>query len=298
MNHSLNKTPITNYGVDGGDPFPCLSDLWRVYGIKGTKTVFVSLGLSKSPMADLEIAELMGCPIHVVPLNEEHVNMWNEVKSVLAVRERNDSSSTYDFSKGVSEKWVIPKNVHIHKSLPWWMDSTLQMSENDTLKTREFYQWVEDACKLTKLENDVRVDILKLDMVNGMERPVLAAMLNAGFRPGCIMVNWEHSPDTHTPTTLAAGHLQNCGYKLINKVDNKFFYFFIDQDMYMTCSWEDTRAPNPMVHEILSNYESLKSKQELSKNGTNKSFSQNNKIVDSTPDEPIITSDGVLPVST
>lgn len=294
----MSSLAITNYGVDGGDPFPCFTDLWKIYNVKGTKTVFISVGLSKSPMADLEIAELMGCPVHVVALNDEHVNMWNEVKTVLAVRERNDSSSIYDFSKGVSEKWVIPKNMHIHKSLPWWMDSTLQMSEKDTLKTREFYQWVEDACKLTKLEKDVRVDILKLDMGNGMERPVLAAMLNAGFRPGCIMVNWEHSPDTHTPTTLAAGHLQNCGYKLIDKLDNKYFYFFIDQDMYMTCSWEDTRAPNPMVHEILTNYESLKRKQEISKNGTNKSFSQNNEIVDSTPDEPIITSDGVIPVST
>jgi hypothetical protein len=292
MNAGITKIPVTMYGVDGGDPFPCLSDLWKLYSVKGTKTIFVSVGLSKSPMADLDIAELLGCPIHIVPLNEEHVNMWDEVKRILVVRERNDSSSIYDFSKDVSEKWVLPKNVQIHKSLPWWNNATIQMSENDTLKTREFYEWVEDACKLTKLESDVRLDILKLDMGNGMERSVLVSMLNAGFRPACILVNWEYAPDTHTPTTLAAGHLQTCGYKLISKVDNKFFYFFIDQDMYMTCSWEDTRAPNPMVHEILSNYEILKSRQEMSKNGTNKSFSQNNEIVDS--NEPVITSDGVI----
>jgi hypothetical protein len=78
-------------------------------------------------------------------------------------------------------------------------------------------------------------------------------------------------PDTHAPTSLAAGHLQNCGYQLVAKIDKKFFYYFIDQDMYMTCSWENTAVPNPMIKEVLSTYENCKARAN-SVNGTNKSF--------------------------
>ena len=262
---------ITEYGAIGGDPFPCYSSLWSMYSKKAVKTVFVSIGNSKSAIADLEIAELLGCPLHVVPISEKQTDMWNEVKEILTSRERSENSK-YDFSKGVEDKWLLTKNLHMYKTLPWWGNSTLELENGQTLTTRPFLEWASDVCSVSRTENDVRIDILKVDVVNGMECSILGAMLNSGIRPGCILVNWEFNPDVHVPTTLAAGHLQTCGYKLIAKIDKKFFYNFIDQDMYMTCSWEDTLPPNPMVHEILKNYEALK-KNTISKNGTNKNFS-------------------------
>lgn len=245
-----------------------------MYSKKGVKTIFVSIGSSKSCVADLEIGETLGCAIHAVPLSTESIAEWNEVLQILKTHERPENA-LYEFSKGVEDKWVLPKNVHMHTTLPWWTKSLMEFENGFSMPTLPMLEWTKEACVKSKVLDDMRIDILKVDVKNGLECALLGAMLNAGLRPGCIFVNWEEMPDTHTPTTLAAGHLQTCGYKLVAKIDKKFFYYFIDQDMYMTCTWEDTRAPNPMVHEILSSYESSKVKNTVENtltNATNKSF--------------------------
>jgi hypothetical protein len=58
------------------------------------------------------------------------------------------------------------------------------------------------------------------------------------------------------------------------KEDKKFFYYFVDQDMYMTCSWECTKYPNPMVYEIISDYKNAMASRDSANgpNATNKSF--------------------------
>ena len=265
---------ITALGEKGCDPFPSYKNLWSMYSKKGVKTIFVSIGSSKSCVADLEIGETLGCAIHAVPLSTESIAEWNEVLQILKTHERPENA-LYEFSKGVEDKWVLPKNVHMHTTLPWWTKSLMEFENGFSMPTLPMLEWTKEACVKSKVLDDMRIDILKVDVKNGLECALLGAMLNAGLRPGCIFVNWEEMPDTHTPTTLAAGHLQTCGYKLVAKIDKKFFYYFIDQDMYMTCTWEDTRAPNPMVHEILSSYESSKVKNTVENtltNATNKSF--------------------------
>jgi len=259
---------IVHLGKEGVDSFPAFESLWSLYSKKGLKTIFVSLGASKSCLVDLEIAESLSCPLHIVPVSSKGKADWEETIGILGRRERDPSLS--EFSKGAENKWVISKNVRLYDSLPWWTNGTLEI-DTAVQNTQAFFDWVKVACVNTKVEKDVRIDILKLDLPNGLECSVLGAMLNAGFRPGCIFVNWEYMPDTHAPTSLAAGHLQNCGYQLVAKIDKKFFYYFIDQDMYMTCSWENTAVPNPMIKEVLSTYENCKARAN-SVNGTNKSF--------------------------
>jgi len=58
-------------------------------------------------------------------------------------------------------------------------------------------------------------------------------------------------PNEDVATSLVAGHLQTIGYQLIQKIENKFLYIYTDQDWYMTCSWENTAAPNPLIAEVL-----------------------------------------------
>jgi hypothetical protein len=270
---------ITTLGEKGSDPFPTYKNLWSMYSKKGLRTIFVSIGSSKSCLADLEIAEAIGCPIHIVPLSTEGKAAWEEVKEILKTHER-PVDAVYDFSKGSDDKWVLPKNMHIHESLPWWTKSVMELNDGFSVPTVPMFDWVTQVCVKSKLVDDTRIDILKVDVSNGLECSILGAMLNAGLRPGCIFVNWEEMPDTHTPTTLAAGHLQSCGYKLVEKIDKKFFYHFIDHDIYMTCSWEDTRSPNPMVHEIISSYEASRSKVRMpTTNTTNKSFTTSTNTV-------------------
>jgi len=267
---------LVNLGANGCDPFPAFASLWSIYSKKGMKTIFVSLGASKSCLADLEIAESLSCPLHIVPLNANAKAGWEETINILVAREANPSQS--EFSKGAHDKWVISKNIRLYDTIPWWTSGNIEL-DNSLYSTQSFLDWVKVACLNTKLENDVRIDILKLDLPGGLECSVLGAMLNAGIRPGCILVNWEHMPDEHTPTTLAAGHLQSCGYQLVSKLGKKFFYYFVDQDMYMTCSWEDTVIPNPMVKEILLAYTKSKAVT-TGLNATNKSFAkEENSIV-------------------
>lgn len=266
---------LVHLGANGCDPFPAFASLWSMYAKKGMKTIFVSLGASNSCLTDLEIAESLSCPLHVVPLSLKAKANWEETMNVLATREH--TSSQGEFSKGAQDKWVISKNIRLYDNIPWWTNGTLAL-DNSLYPTQAFLDWAKTACLNTKVENDVRIDILKLDLPGGLECSVLSAMLNAGIRPGCIFVNWEYMPDEHTPTTLAAGHLQSCGYQLVSKLDKKFFYYFVDQDMYMTCSWEDVTTTNPMVKEILLAYTKSKAAS-TGVNATNKSFAKEENSV-------------------
>ena len=51
---------------------------------------------------------------------------------------------------------------------------------------------------------------------------------------------------------MVAGHLQNCGYILLGKSDNKFVYYYTDNDVYGLSNYEDTTVPNPLVATIVN----------------------------------------------
>jgi hypothetical protein len=88
---------------------------------------------------------------------------------------------------------------------------------------------------------------------SGLERGIISAIIDAGFRPAYIFVRWSESPDETTAAAFAAGHLQNSGYRLLSvRPDNHFVYYFTDADMYQICSWANTLVANPMVEELIS----------------------------------------------
>ena len=59
-----------------GDQWPILDKLWDYFSLKGIKVVFASIGTSSSPLTDLEIAETMGCPLHVFAVRELCSDVW------------------------------------------------------------------------------------------------------------------------------------------------------------------------------------------------------------------------------
>ena len=247
------KIPTTIIAPTSADPFPCLDNLWSVYAKKGSRTIFLTLGASVVAAPDLEIAETLGCPINIVPVGEDQRTAWAEVAECIKSRSR-DVSGASPFSEGAEEKWILPKNFHILDTLPLWGSGTQDVSGVPApVRTEAFSAVVESICRRMALkDSEVRLDILKLDVPAGLERSILYAMLEGGFRPGLVLVRWNKMPDTDVPTTLCAGHLQNCGYSLVATEGNKFAYFFIDRDLYMTCSWEDTSVPNPLVKEVVT----------------------------------------------
>ena len=242
----------TLIGGNSADPFPMLERSWDIFSAKGIRTVFVSIGNSKSVAADLDIAEGLGCPINHVPLNEAEAAAWVEVSSILKERKREETAQP--FSAGAESKWILPKNVRSHGTLPWWSAGTVDLS-GGPVKTQAVSRFAESICTTMKVkDNVVRIDVLKLDTVAaapGLERAILGAVLNAGFRPAVVLVHWSENPNVGLASTVAAGNLQNCGYRLMSKVDNKFLYYFTDDDMYQMCSWEETSCQNPLMNEII-----------------------------------------------
>ena len=245
-------TKIAKVGEKGSDPFPILDKLWDIFAGKGIRTVFVSIGTSDSPLADLEISESIGCPLHVVPLDDAQRAKWSEVKNVLTERKRGENSSA--FTEHVDSKWILPKNLRALDSLPWWEKGTVDISGR-VVPTEKFDTMVTSICAGMKLKDAAkRIDLLKVDTCSfapGLEVPLLNCLLADGYRPSILVVKWSAMPDVDLRTTITAGHLQNCGYALFSSLENKFLYYYTDENIYETCSWEKRTDINPIVDAVM-----------------------------------------------
>ena len=239
---------IKDIGVTGSDPFPCVANISQIYMQKNMNTVFVSIGESESCLADLELAEPLGCPIFAVPMRG--IAPWDELARILKTHKREPENSVYPFTEHAESKWILSKNIRIQESIPWWTSGEIDVS-GQKIKTTEFLEWTTAICSTMKLHGDVRIDILKIDVPYELERGILMAMIEAGVRPGFIMVKWTKRPNEDVPTILTAGHLHNCGYYLIGKTENKFLYYYTDNDLYMSCEWEDMTTQNPIIKTIV-----------------------------------------------
>lgn len=247
------KIPTILLGSDTVEPFPCIEHLVELYSRKNIKTIFATIGTSKSCVADLEISETLGCPIFIAP--GTGYNKWKQVDILIKEKAINDSvfSDLSDsFFTGLEDKWVLPRNLRIQDTIPWWTTGSITVRE-EFLKTTGFTEWVSSICSTVNI-NEVRLDIIKVDLPNGLERGVILSMLDAGFRPALVLVNWSYQPDADVSTTLSAGHLQNCGYELIRIEGTKCLYYYSNQDVYMMNSWENTDVPNPMIAEIFKTF--------------------------------------------
>ncbi len=235
-----------------------------MFARKGNKTVFLSIGGSKTCLADLELAETLGCPFHVAPIGSTQSAEWEEVAACLKARSR-PSSAQWPFSAGAEEKWILPKNFRTCSALPWWTKGTLSVSgEEMPMSTNSFFDVISDMSRAMNLA-EPRLDILKVDcgsVAPGIERGILTALLEHNLRPAILLVRWSKMPDTDTATSITAGHLQNSGYTLVTAIEDKFLYYYTDQDMYMTCSWEDTSTPNPLEKQIAESVQSSLAKLE------------------------------------
>lgn len=253
--------PTTVLAEKSADPFPILDNIWSVFARKGNKTVFLSVGASATALPDLELAETLGCPLHVAALGGQQAAAWAEVGSALKARAPPAEPAYPAFSAGAEEKWILPKNFRVVETLPWWSAGTVDLSGiGAPLRTEGFLDVATKVCGPIGIPP--RIDILKVDVPAEAERGVIMSLLEHNLRPAIIMVKWSHMPDEHVQTTITAGHLQNSGYMLVSTVDNKFLYFYVDQDVYMSCSWEDTTVANPLMKTLMGVLQKSKAKPE------------------------------------
>ena len=234
------------------DSWPMLSDLWDFYNSKGIKTVFFSVGTGGTAYADLELAETLGCPLHIWEVRQEAVDAWKGVIQILTDRKCPDPDPRPVFNKQVHTKWILPKNIKIHEFLPHSTTGTAVIA-GSSYPTKSIEECVEEACESMKIK-DVRLDLLKVALGENLERSFLYSLLNTNFRPGMILVEWTDKPSEDADSVLVAGHLQCCGYAMIAKKGNRFLYMFTDSCVYDLCSWEKGGSGNPLVKEIVERF--------------------------------------------
>lgn len=247
-----NKVKVRLIG-EGTEKWPMIESLWEFFSEKGIKTVFISIGAGSNAHADLEIAETLGCPLHIFEVRESILKNWETIQATLKSRKAPENPN--GFVEGVEKKWVLPKNIRIHKEIPSFFNGTIEL-EGQTYPSKEVLSSVKDCCASMTLRDDqIRIDILKICMGNGYELPILHSALTTGFRPGLVLVEWSNLPDEHMSSCITAGHLQTCGYRLLAHYGNRFLYAANDRCIYEICSWQDNNNENPMVREIIKSCE-------------------------------------------
>jgi hypothetical protein len=243
------KISVKTVGLEE-DSWPMLSDLWDFYNSKGIKTVFFSVGTGGTAYADLELAETLGCPLHIWDARQEAIDAWKGITQILTDRKCPDPDPRPIFNKGVDTKWVLPKNIRIHEVLPHFTSGTAVIA-GSSYPTKSIEECVEEACESMKLKEH-RIDLLKVALGADLERGFLYALLNTPFRPGMILVEWTERPQEESDSVLVAAHLSCCGYCLLAKKGSRFLYMFTDSCVYDLCSWEKGGSGNPLVKEILA----------------------------------------------
>ena len=208
---------------DGDVPF--LRDIWSFFGAKGVKTQFYSVNPDLSYKVDVEIVESLGCPVRILTDKEAVEQKWETIRTVVKDRKISEENKEKEWLQGMERKWILPKNIVVKKTSLGW-----------TTLVTEVQSQPENRC-----------DLLKIEAKNEEEQPILYSMINAGFRPGILLVRYTEDPDTNVPSMLIAGHLQMLGYKLVSLSGNWFLYVYADLCLYDSCSWRNTKDQNPVV---------------------------------------------------
>jgi hypothetical protein len=231
------------------EPYPMLQNVWDFFSEKATKTVFISVGSGNSCLPDLDLAEIVGCPLLKVETGEG-VSKWNEIKEILKTRKVVETTS--EFAKAASRKWVLPRNILVQDCIPSYANGTIETAEG-TVTTKGWMNLVQEHCAALSIEGGLRVDILKVDKCPH-EAMVLNSLWTTGFRPSLLLIHWNESPDTSTQNLVTAAHLQMLGYALIGKEGNRYLYFYTDTNYYEVCSWETVakRFENPLMVELVN----------------------------------------------
>ncbi len=240
--------------------FPIPDRIWDIFSGKGIRTIFLTIGSSDVALPDLELAESLGCRLHCVPLSSQERQKWEEVAAILKARKREEAK--FPFTEGSEKKWILPKNILIQPTLPWWGAGELQLG-TERVATEEIGEQMKRLCADAKIKDMLpRIDILKIDTTHsapGFERAFLPFLVASGYRPSVILVNWSSMPNDDLTTTMTAGHLQNSGYRLMAKNGSRFLYYYIDSNAYEFCSWEDNSVANPLLTTIANHvYEETK----------------------------------------
>ncbi len=213
--------------------YPILKDLYHFFSPRSKNITAISFGLGEMGI-ETHLISSTGCKINIFDSRPDKEGIFNKYFNILKTHSTEENSTEWE--KELSQQWILVKNITFSKEIPFTYSGTIDISGVLTQLQKFSYE---------------RIDLCKIDY-DDFNTSIVNAILNAGYRPGILLIHWNKHPDHFTNTMLTAGHLQSSGYRLIGNEGKWFLYLFIDNCIYETCSWARTDVDNPMIEEIKS----------------------------------------------
>ena len=211
--------------------YPMLKDLYHFFSPRAKAITALSFGLDSLGI-ESHLISSTGCKITICDSRPGKEESYNYFLNILKKHEATDLNNTWE--KQLSQRWILHKNFSFQTKLPYFFTGSVDLSG--------------ELVHCEKYEQE-RIDFCKIDY-NEFNTHIVYSLLNAGYRPGILLVHWNRHPDQFTDSMLCAGHIQNSGYCLAGCENNWFLYVYIDNCLYESCSWARTDVANPMMDEI------------------------------------------------
>lgn len=213
--------------------YPILKDLYQFFSPRAKSITAVSFGMGEMGI-ETHLISSTGCKINICDSRPGKEILFNKYFNILKTHSAEENSTEWE--KELSQRWILAKNITFSKEIPFTYSGSIDISGVITDLQKFSYE---------------RIDLCKIDY-DDFNTSIVHAILNAGYRPGILLIHWNKHPDNFTDTMLTAGHLQSSGYRLVGNEGNWFLYLFTDNCIYETCSWARTDVDNPMIEEIKS----------------------------------------------
>lgn len=231
---------------DGEIQFPFLRSIYDFFAPRTRQITAWSFGFRCGGF-EAELLENTGCEMTVFDARKDAQERFTVFKRVSEEHEKADTDP--EWADALLDHWFVAKKVSLKESVPFSWAGSLKVNG------------VESTVSQMDTSIIPQVDLVKIDYPK-FESDILNAILNAGYRPGLIWVNWTENPDENVNAMLAAGHLQSVGYTLMCVDVNMFVYKFNDQCLYEMCSWATPMNGNPMMNTIMKSFATSSSKEE------------------------------------
>ncbi len=227
-----------------GRPLP--KEILAFFEYKQGNRVFLTITEDSAVWkTDLKIAESMFADIVICPSSSSDAFLAeiSQVKDILKQRMKYPNIQENPALEQIARTWILPTKVHMGPAL----DTFLFTSTETTL------QKALESNRETILGQDpLKIHLLKIEVQDGKERPMLYKLLDEGFRPSLLLVKWSNDVDEHVATAHCAGHLLNSGYATIAYENGYSLYLFNDQVLYDICSMKEPSLKNPIMQTLLT----------------------------------------------
>jgi hypothetical protein len=233
--------PSTVEKKDGDVTFQGVTSLYDFFSPRTKKIENWSFGFRNGGV-EVDIAESTGSKIKIFDARPESKEKYAIFERIMDTHETEKGDPAW--AEVLTDHWILPGSTMFSSILPSQHAGTIDISGVST------------QLRAIEAEEIPRIDICKVDY-DDYTCNIVYNILHLGYRPGIFLVNWPNHPDCSNETMACAGHLQTCGYRLLNSSVNYFTYMFIDECMYEICSWNCKDTPNPMFQEFLKNMREL-----------------------------------------